>query len=171
VKDIVALYLPTLSFFGFIVLIITSIVVMFVLVERRKREKELMRSFTEFSVAVESLILKFTPLLDAQLAAVERTKECPQCKKQIDEAYGACPFCSHQFSKKYFVYVIGPGDERALDAAAKKLSAALKIDFHQMKHRLRMGFDYAISDHAKRHEFMTAVEKMDCTVKEIIRWV
>lgn len=40
-----------------------------------------------------------------------------------------------------------------------------------MKHRLRMGFDYAISDHAKRHEFMTAVEKMGCTAKETVKWV
>jgi len=158
-------------FFGTLFGVLLLIVIIYILMEQNKTLHELERIFVELSVAVESLIVKITPLLQDQLASFGKTKECPQCKKRIDEAYGACPFCSHQFVKKYFVSIIGPGDEKTLEAAADKLSAALKIDFHEMKHRLRMGFDYAIPDHTKRHEFMTAVEKMGCTVKETLKWV
>jgi len=45
------------------------------------------------------------------------------------------------------------------------------MDFHELKHRLRMGFDYAISDHARRREVMGALEKLGCTVKEVVKWV
>jgi RNA polymerase subunit RPABC4/transcription elongation factor Spt4 len=171
VDVIVKTYFPYVLFFGTAAGLLVLLVILSIMLEQRKKEREFLISFANFAVSVESLIMKFTPLLDAQMGALEKTKECPQCKKRIDEAYGACPFCSHEFAKKYFVSVIAPGDEKALDVAAKKLSAALKIEFPQMKYRLRVGFDYAIADHTKRHEFMTAVEKMGCTVKEIVRWV
>lgn len=171
VDAIVKFYLPHIIFFGALVGVFLLIAVTYLLVEQRRTLREIVKTFDEFSVVVESLIVKITPLLQQQLATFEKTKECPQCKKVIDEAYGACPFCSHQFVKKYFVSVIGPGDEKKLETAAEKLSTALKIDFHEMKHRLRMGFEYAIPDHAKRREFMTAVEKMGCTVKETLKWV
>lgn len=169
--DIIKAYLPHIMFFGTLIGVLLLVVVTFVLMEQKKTLGDLEKTFVEFSASVESLIVKITPLLQEQLATLERTKECPQCKKRIDEAYGACPFCSHQFVKKYFVSVIGPGDDKALESAAEKLSAAMKIDFHEMKHRLRMGFEYAIPDHAKRREFMTAVEKMGCSVKETLKWV
>jgi hypothetical protein len=171
VETIIKSYLPHIMFFGTLVGILLLIIITYLLMEQRKVLQDLVSTFVEFSVTVESLIVKITPLLQEQLTNFGKTKECPQCKKRIDEAYGACPFCSHQFVKKYFVSVIGPGDEKTLETAAEKLSAALKIDFHEMKHRLRMGFDYAIPDHTKRHEFMTAVEKMGCTVKETLKWV
>jgi hypothetical protein len=158
-------------FFGALVGVLLLIVITFLLVEQRRTLNNIVKTFDEFTVIVESLIVKITPLLQQQLTTLEKTKECPQCKKRIDEAYGACPFCSHQFVKKYFVSVIGPGDEKKLELAAEKLATALKIDFHEMKHRLRMGFEYAIPDHAKRREFMTAVEKMGCTVNEALKWV
>lgn len=170
-ESIIKSYLPHIMFFGTLFGVILLIVITYLLTEQRKTLNDLLRTFGDFSVPVESLIVQITPLLQEQLAMLGKTKECPQCKKRIDEAYGACPFCSHQFVKKYFVSVIGPGDEKALETAADKLSTALKIDFHEMKHRLRMGFDYAIPDHTKRHEFMTAVEKMGCSVKETLKWV
>ena len=168
---IVKNYFPHVIFFGTIAGFLILVIILFILLERRRKEEDFLQSFFNYSIAVESLIIKMGPLLDAQMVALEKTKECPQCKKMIDEAYGACPFCSHEFAKKYFVSIMGPGDEQALDLAAKKLSEALKIDYPQMKHRLRMGFDYAINDHAKRREFMTAVEKMGCSVSEIVKWV
>jgi hypothetical protein len=171
VDAIIKSYLPHIMFFGTLVVVLLLIVITYLLLEQRKTLADLVKTFVEFSVVIESLTVKITPLLQQQLATLEKTKECPQCKKRIDEAYGACPFCSHQFVKKYFVSVIGPGDEKMLETAAEKLSTALKIDFHEMKHRLRMGFEYAIPDHAKRREFMTAVEKMGCTVKETLKWV
>jgi RNA polymerase subunit RPABC4/transcription elongation factor Spt4 len=171
VDAIIKSYFPHIMFFGTLLVVLLLIVITYHLVEQKRRLSGIARDFVEFSVAVESLIAKIGPLVQERLATLENTKECPQCKKLIDEAYGSCPFCSHQFVKKYFVSVIGPGDEKTLEMAADKLSVALKIDFHEMKHRLRMGFDYAIPDHAKRHEFMTAVEKMGCTVKETLKWV
>lgn len=168
---IIKSYFTHIMFFGTLLGVLLLVVITYLFMEQKKALQDLMREFVEFSVAVESLIVKITPLIQERLTTLESTKECPQCKKSIDEAYGACPFCSHQFAKKYFVSVIGPGDEKTLELAADKLSIALKIDFHEMKHRLRMGFDYAIPDHAKRHEFMTAVEKMGCTVKETLKWV
>ena len=158
-------------FFGTLVGMVLLAVITWLFLEQRKALVGIVKTLDEFTVNVESLIVKITPILQEQLTTLEKTKECPQCKKRIDEAYGACPFCSHQFVKKYFVSVIGPGDEKKLELAAEKLSTALKIDFHEMKHRLRMGFEYAIPDHAKRREFMTAVEKMGCAVKETLKWV
>ena len=169
--EIVKFYLPHVMFFGTLIIVALLVFITYLIIEQRKAFADFVKTFFEFSVAVESLIVKVTPVLQEQLASIEKTKECPQCKKRIDEAYGACPFCSHQFVKKYFVSIIGPGDEKMLETAAEKLSNALKIDFHEMKHRLRMGFEYAIPDHAKRREFMTAVEKMGCAVKETLRWV
>jgi hypothetical protein len=171
VDAIIKSYFPHIMFFGTLLVVLLLIVIAYLFVEQKKTLNDVVREFVEFSVSVESLIVKITPLLQEQLTTLEKTKECPQCKKRIDDAYGACPFCAHQFIKKYFVSIIGPGDDKTLELAADKLSTALKIDFHEMKHRLRMGFDYAIPDHAKRHEFMTAVEKMGCTVKETLKWV
>ncbi len=168
---IIKSYFPHIMFFGTLFGVSLLVVVIYLLTEQRKIQRELARSFTIFSVAVESLLTNVTPLVEERVTALEKTKECPECKKRIDEAYGACPFCSHQFVKKYFVSVIGPGGEKELDLAADKLSTALKIDFHEMKHRLRMGFEYAIADHTKRHEFMNFVEKMGCSVKETLKWV
>lgn len=168
---IIKSYFPHVMFFGTLLGVSLFVIVIYLLVQQRKVLHDLVKSFTIFSVAVESLIAKTTPLLEERIAALEKTKECPQCKKRIDEAYGACPFCSHQFIKKYFVSVIAPGDEKGLDLAAEKLSTVLKIDFHEMKHRLRMGFEYAIADHTKRHEFMNFVEKLGCSVKETLKWV
>jgi hypothetical protein len=171
VETIIKTYFTHVMFFGTLFGVLLLIVIIYLLTQQRKVQQELTRSFMIFSVAVESLIAKITPVVEDRITALEKTKECPQCKKRIDEAYGTCPFCSHQFSKKYFISVMGPGDEKGLDLAAEKLSTALKIDFHEMKHRLRMGFEYAIADHTKRHEFMNFVEKMGCSVKETLKWV
>lgn len=136
-----------------------------------RRQREILAVIDEMGFQIEQLITRSTPILDSAIQALENTKECPQCSKMIDQAYGSCPFCSYKFSRKYFLSIIGPGDEAALDAAAKKLASAFKMDFHELKHRLRMGFDYAIADHARRREVMGALEKMGCTVKEVVKWV
>jgi recombinational DNA repair protein RecR len=133
--------------------------------------REIHAVMDEMAFQIERLVTKSSPIFDSAIQALENTKKCPQCSKMVDQAYGACPFCSHKFSQKYFLSIIGPGDEAALDAAAKKLASAFKMDFHELKHRLRMGFDYAISDHARRREVMGALEKLGCTVKEVVRWV
>ena len=170
-EEIVKSYLLYVVFFGVLLEVALLAAVIYLLAEQRRVQSDLSHSFSIFSVAVESLIAKITPLLEDRIAALEKTKECPQCKKRIDEAYGACPFCSYQFTKKYLVSVIGPADEKELDLAAEKLSTVLKSDFHEMKHRLRMGFEYAIADHAKRHEFMNFVEKLGCSAREVLKWV
>jgi len=143
----------------------------FLLFRAVRRQKELIAIMDDIAFHLEQLITRSTPIFDSAVQALENTKECPQCSKMIDNAYGACPFCSYKFSQKYFLSIIGPGDEAALDTAAKKLATAFKMDFHELKHRLRMGFDYAISDHARRREVMGALEKLGCTVKEVVKWV
>jgi hypothetical protein len=171
VEAVIKEYLPHVMFFGVIAGFLLLVIILFIMLERRRRFEDFQKSFLDLSIAVESLVMKLSPLVDAEIRAQDRTKECPQCRKRIDDAYGVCPFCSHEFAKKYFVSIMGPADEKALDLAAQKLAEALKTEYPQMKHRLRMGFDYAIADHAKRREFMTAVEKMGCTVKETVKWV
>ncbi|MBN1882876.1 MAG: hypothetical protein JW885_11930 [Deltaproteobacteria bacterium] len=143
----------------------------FLLLRAGRRQREILTVMDELAFQIEQLVTRSTPIFDSAIHAMENTKECPQCSKMIDQAYGACPFCSYKFSQKYFLSIIGPGDEAALDAAAQKLASAFKMDFHELKHRLRMGFDYTISDHAKRREVMGALEKLGCTVKEVVKWV
>lgn len=157
--------------FGAILGCIFLLIITMYLSEIRKGQRRIFKAVDELLIGIEGLITKLSPLLDAGLEAIEKTKECPECKKTIDEAYGLCPFCSHEFAKRYFLHIIGPGDEGALDTAAKKLSTVLKTDFHELKHRLRMGFDYSIADHVRRREFMSALENMGCSVTEVVKWV
>lgn len=157
--------------FGVIVGLIVLVSILFLLISIKRLLRELLFSVEELSVRAESIFIKASPLLDAGVDALGKTKECPECKKLIDGAYGECPFCGHEFKKKYFVNIIGPADEVALNNAAKKLAQLLKIDFHEVKHRLRMGFDYAVPDHSKRMEFMSGLEKMGCSVREVVKWV
>ncbi len=164
-------WFPLIFVFGTIVSIIALILIPFLLMSIKRRQKELISSIEELIVSAESIIIKASPLLDAGAEALQNSKECPDCKKLIDGAYGDCPFCNHKFSKKYYVNIIGPGDEVTLNKAAQKLAQLLKIDFHEIKHRLRMGFDYAILDRSKRMELMSGLEKMGCTVKEVVKWV
>jgi hypothetical protein len=164
-------WLSSILIFGGIAGLIALLTIPFYLSEIRKRQRELTAILHDLSLWTESLITKVMPVIEAALGAMENTKECPGCKKMIDRAYGICPFCSHQFTKHYFLHIIGPGNEGDLDIAAKKLAQAIKADYHETKHRLRMGFDYKIPDHNKRREFMSALEKMGCTVKEIVKWV
>lgn|GEM_PF-2030582 len=164
-------WFPIVFVFGVIVGIIALVSIPFVLISIKRLLKELIYSVEELSVRTESIFIKASPLLDAGVDALGKTKECPECRKLIDSAYGECPFCGHEFKKKYFVNIIGPADEVALNNSAKKLAQLLKIDFHEVKHRLRMGFDYAVPDHFKRMEFMSGLEKMGCTVREVVKWV
>lgn len=164
-------WLPFLLLFGAILSVIAVISIPFLLISIKGLLKELNRSIEELATRTESIFIKASPLLDAGADALSKTKECPDCKKLIDGAYGACPFCGHEFSKKYFVNIIGPADEVVLNNAAKKLAQLLKIDFHEVKHRLRMGFDYAVPDHTKRMELMSGLEKIGCTVREVVKWV
>ena len=156
--------------FGALVALVILFSLPFFLLEALRRQRDLIHGIYELIEKHENFISKITPLIDAESAAFERTKDCPECNKKIDEAYGRCPFCGHEFSKKYFLSIIGPGEEGRLDDAAKRLAGILKADFHDIKHRLRMGFDYSVPDHAKRREFMSLLEKMGCTVKEIVKW-
>jgi len=160
----IAAFMGLVAFFLFVP-------VPFLLFRAGRRQREILALMDDIAFQVEQLITKSAPIFDSAKEALENTKECPQCSKMIDRAYGACPFCSYKFSQKYFLSIIGPGDEAALDTAAKKLASAFKMDFHELKHRLRMGFDYAISDHARRREVMGALEKLGCTVKEVVKWV
>ena len=169
-------FLDQPMFFYLVVLVGIAAFLLFVpvpvlLFRSNRRQREMFAVMDEMAFQIEQLLTKSTPIFDSAIQALESTKECPQCSKRIDQAYGACPFCSYKFSQKYFLSIIGPGDETALDTAAKKLASAFKMDFHELKHRLRMGFDYAISDHAKRREVMGALEKLGCTVKEVVKWV
>jgi len=164
-------WFPFVFVFGTIVSIIALILIPFLLFNIKRRQKELISSIEELLTNVESIFIKAMPLLDAGTVALSNSKECPDCKKLIDGAYGVCPFCSHEFSKKYYINIIGPGDEVTLNNAAQKLAKLLKIDFHEVKHRLRMGFDYVILDRSKRMELMSGLEKMGCTVKEVVKWV
>jgi RNA polymerase subunit RPABC4/transcription elongation factor Spt4 len=164
-------WLPYLFLFVAILGLIAVISIPFLLVSIKRQLNELNRSLEELAARTESIFIKASPILDAGVDALSKTKECPDCKKLIDGAYGACPFCGHEFSKKYFVNIIGPADELALNNTAKRLAQLLKIDFHEVKHRLKMGFDYAAPDHTKRMELMSGLEKMGCTVREVVKWV
>jgi len=169
-------FLDQPMFYYLIVLLGVAAFLLFVpvpllLFRSNRRQREILAVMDEMAFQIEQLLTKSTPIFDSAIQALENTKECPQCSKMIDQAYGACPFCSYKFSQKYFLSIIGPGDEATLDTAAKKLASAFKMDFHELKHRLRMGFDYAISDHSRRREVMGALEKLGCTVKEVVKWV
>ncbi len=120
-ETIVKSYFPHIMFFGTIVGLFLLVLIMYILIEQGRIRREMLRSFMEFSEAVESLVVKVTPLVEDYLSSSEKTKECPQCRKRIDEAYGACPFCSHQFAKKYFVSIIGPGDEKMLSTSQYRI--------------------------------------------------
>lgn len=128
-ETIVKTYLPYIMFFGTIAGLLLLSLIIYILIEQGRVQREIMRSFMDFLVAVESLVVKVSPLIEDHLSSIEKTKECPQCKKHIDEAYGDCPFCSHQFVKKYFISIIGPGDEKQLDMAAESSRPPSKWTF------------------------------------------
>ena len=164
-------WFPYVLVFGTTLGLIVIITIPFILSDIKKRQRNILAIIHDLMKTVDDVLDKVSPIINNALRGVERTKECPNCRKSIDEAYGECPFCSHEFTRQFFLNIIGPGDEATLDMAAEKLSHIIKTDFHEIKHHLRRGFDYAISDHTKRREFMTALEKMGCTVKEVIKWI